>query len=501
MTGNEWSGTAPGADCRLTVSEIDDDILMSSFEGYFHSEESSSLINFHNDVIDPLIGRKGKHYVIYNFAEYGGLSSQVRKDLSSWLTTQTDEIHFLACIGLDFTVPGTVNLCGALFAAVERVYLADDREEAMTLVKADRRGVAVRDEELESERRKQFQVVLATFYWGRQSAFSLPDLPNSDPYRNLYEATRQFLKHHTPGQIDPPEEGAQKEEQHRWKAVFEQSNDAILVFYWDMIIDCNKTMFDMFGYTREEMVEHSIFEFLSPRQPDGQDSVEKAREIFASILQTGEAQHYYWQHQRKDGALFDTHVTLNILWVGYDRFGMAIIRDISELMDAQRKIREQKDRIYRQEIEIEEQRRERLEAELEHKRRELVSKAMHMTQMREMMVDLANILNRQEVDVDQTEGIRRRVVSYLEREHEWEEFEKWFVDVHEDFLVNLRKSHSEISPQEEKICAFLRLNLNTKEIASIMNLSVKTVEVYRTNIRKKLNLSQGENLVKYISGV
>jgi DNA-binding NarL/FixJ family response regulator len=82
---------------------------------------------------------------------------------------------------------------------------------------------------------------------------------------------------------------------------------------------------------------------------------------------------------------------------------------------------------------------------------------------------------------------------------EWDEFELWFQEVHKDFYRKLNDNFPDLTSREMKICAFLKLNLNTKEIASLTNLTVKTVEVYRSKIRKKLNLPPGSNLLKFIT--
>lgn len=68
----------------------------------------------------------------------------------------------------------------------------------------------------------------------------------------------------------------------------------------------------------------------------------------------------------------------------------------------------------------------------------------------------------------------------------------------EDFFKILLKNHPELSPSELKLCAYLRLNLPTKDLAEILNKSVRTIESSRTNIRKKLNLESQNNLVTHL---
>ena len=86
----------------------------------------------------------------------------------------------------------------------------------------------------------------------------------------------------------------------------------------------------------------------------------------------------------------------------------------------------------------------------------------------------------------------------LRLQEDWEQFEYHFDQVHGDFLTRLRAEFSDLTPNEQKLCAFLRLNLNTKDIANLMGISLRGVEVARYRLRKKLGLGQGENLSKFI---
>jgi DNA-binding CsgD family transcriptional regulator len=81
---------------------------------------------------------------------------------------------------------------------------------------------------------------------------------------------------------------------------------------------------------------------------------------------------------------------------------------------------------------------------------------------------------------------------------EWENFAKHFDKVHSDFLIELKERHSAITPNELKLCAYLRMNLSTKEIAQLMNISVRGVEISRYRLRKKLGISSETNLFDYL---
>lgn len=83
----------------------------------------------------------------------------------------------------------------------------------------------------------------------------------------------------------------------------------------------------------------------------------------------------------------------------------------------------------------------------------------------------------------------------------WIEFDMRFQKVHHLFYSELLKTYPTLSPNELKLCAFLKLNMSTKEISAITFQSVKSLTIARYRLRKKLGLTQDANLVNYISKI
>lgn len=145
-----------------------------------------------------------------------------------------------------------------------------------------------------------------------------------------------------------------------------------------------------------------------------------------------------------------------------------------------------------------------LKQNLENRNKQLTSKAMRMTKDREILIeiikDVQSLYQKTQPDLkSRVKSVISKLNNQIESGSEWDEFELWFQEVHSEFYQKLVEICSDLTPREMKICAFLKLNLNTKEIASLANLTVKTIEVYRSQLRKKLNVKPGENLVKFIS--
>jgi len=145
-----------------------------------------------------------------------------------------------------------------------------------------------------------------------------------------------------------------------------------------------------------------------------------------------------------------------------------------------------------------------LEQDLEVKNKELTTNVMYLLKKNEFMNDVSSRL----VDLKSNlKGVNNDIVQNLIIDMQsaidddvWADFEMRFEQVHNDFFKKLKVICPDLSPSHLKICAFLRLNMTTKEIASITHLSIKTIETTRTRIRKKLNLTKTDvNLVSYLN--
>jgi len=89
----------------------------------------------------------------------------------------------------------------------------------------------------------------------------------------------------------------------------------------------------------------------------------------------------------------------------------------------------------------------------------------------------------------------------LEINNDWDQFAVHFDEVHTNFLTLLKKSYPALTASELKLCAYLRLNLSSKEIAQLMGISTRGVETSRYRIRKKFGLTGDMNLFDVIFSV
>ncbi|MEG0189195.1 MAG: histidine kinase, partial [Algoriella sp.] len=87
---------------------------------------------------------------------------------------------------------------------------------------------------------------------------------------------------------------------------------------------------------------------------------------------------------------------------------------------------------------------------------------------------------------------------YSYNRNEWESFELNIQEIHQDFIKRLSDKYSQLSAKDLKLCVFLRMNLSTKEIAPLMHLNYRSVELQRYRLRKKMQISSEINLNKYM---
>ncbi|GAA4325536.1 triple tyrosine motif-containing protein [Flaviaesturariibacter amylovorans] len=180
----------------------------------------------------------------------------------------------------------------------------------------------------------------------------------------------------------------------------------------------------------------------------------------------------------------------------------------------QRHEEEQRRLLYLHQLELEKTEKEimrlnneKLEAEIEHKNTELASSAMHLVQKGELIGRLREELTRikKKIDTDVADAEFRKIIRILNEEdkvnEDWDHFAHHFDKVHGNFLTALKKQYPTLTPNELKLSAYLRMNLSSKEVAQLMNISVRGVEISRYRLRKKLQLPTETNLFEFLIAV
>lgn len=149
-------------------------------------------------------------------------------------------------------------------------------------------------------------------------------------------------------------------------------------------------------------------------------------------------------------------------------------------------------------------RNEQLERELANKRRELANAAMNIVYKNELLTNVHDELlqlkdnDGRKLSKEQLLKINKIIDDARSDERDWNFFEDSFNEAHENFFKRLKIDYPELVPNDLKLCAYLRMNMSSKEIASLLNITTRGVEIRRYRLRKKLNLAAGKNLTEFL---
>lgn len=130
---------------------------------------------------------------------------------------------------------------------------------------------------------------------------------------------------------------ALREEEARYRVLFERTGDSILLLKGDIFVDCNPATLKIYGCTREQIIGQPPYRFSPQYQPDGRLSQEKALEKIGMALR-GENQAFDWQHIRYDGTPFDAEVILSSVVLNKELHLLASVRDVTERKQAEEEL-------------------------------------------------------------------------------------------------------------------------------------------------------------------
>ncbi|MGB3780922.1 MAG: tetratricopeptide repeat protein [Tunicatimonas sp.] len=158
------------------------------------------------------------------------------------------------------------------------------------------------------------------------------------------------------------------------------------------------------------------------------------------------------------------------------------------------------------ELENEQLRTHELQQELHYRNKELTSYTLNFVQKNQLMEELNQSL--QELSVRDNPGLTKKLRAMQRRlqqstniDRDWEDFKRHFENVHQDFFTSLKQQCPDLTHNELKLCALLKLNLNLKEVAGILGIAPESVKTARYRLRKKFGLSREDSLLDYIFAV
>jgi AraC family transcriptional regulator, chitin signaling transcriptional activator len=148
-------------------------------------------------------------------------------------------------------------------------------------------------------------------------------------------------------------------------------------------------------------------------------------------------------------------------------------------------------------------RNEQLSIDVDLKNKELAVSTMSLIKKDELLALIKNDLNKtsEEEGNRSLKSLINNINKSISVDNSWNVFKEAFDTADKDFLKKMKQAHPSLTPNDLRLCAYLRLNLSSKEIAPLLNISVRSVEIKRYRLRKKMNLSHEKGLVEYILSV
>lgn len=162
-------------------------------------------------------------------------------------------------------------------------------------------------------------------------------------------------------------------------------------------------------------------------------------------------------------------------------------------------------KLWRNRVRQSELEQQALKNELELRNKELTTHVMYQVKKNEFILSISRQLH---ANLYKLRPENRKVIEDVIRDLEsdskdnaWEEFETRFHRVHADFNKKLLDKFPDLSANELRLCAFLKLNMNTKEIAAITYQSTNSIDTARSRLRQKLGISKDDNLVAFLNQI
>ena len=297
-------------------------------------------------------------------------------------------------------------------------------------------------------------------------------------------------------------DGEKKEEEEKkefYRSVADFSNDWELWFSPEGKLKyCSPSSIDITGYSPKQIIDEPSFSDSLVYQDDRKQFDLYLKDVLSlSIIR----QSFQFRIVTRSRQVRWCEMSCRAVHDKYGRYlGIrASVRDITKLKDALGHIKQ-----LSEERKFDRNVKQRLSGKLEEQEREVSSYLLLLSQKNELIrylekniskLDRLNTKYRQKV-IDEMLG---KITMNNAADIGWDLFRYQFENLYPEFFKNLEVKHPGLSEYDLKLCTFLKLNLSSKEIAGLLNIAPKSVEVARVRLRKKLKLDRGNSLKVYFS--
>lgn len=204
---------------------------------------------------------------------------------------------------------------------------------------------------------------------------------------------------------------------------------------------------------------------------------------------------------------------LIILMIGVFVILVLIIVGVMQKRKKEKQIQRQKDIVHKKEnqlvqseLEKSKIKEEELQHSIHYKSKQLSTHALHMMQknsmLHDMQLDLKTLSKKASTD-DKTDfnRINRQINQSLRSQKDWDVFKLYFEDVNKIFYQKLKETNPELTTNDHRLCALIKLNMTSKEMASVLNVAPNSIKSSRYRLKKKLGLDVEADLEEFIRGI
>ncbi len=277
-----------------------------------------------------------------------------------------------------------------------------------------------------------------------------------------------------------------------FRLLFETAPDGIILSSLDgKILSTNKAIENLLGYSSDE-IRNLTNSDITPRNWQNTEL-----ETVNDALQNSEnVRSFEKEYLRKDKIAIPALVTI---WIIYNEDGTPIqlgtyVKDLS----IEKKAAELEKSLFQKE-------KEQLEKDLDSKNRELNLKITKLIEVnalvRGVISDLELILKKDPKEKNMEIKLVINELMNHTNDDLWKQMELTFGQIHQSFYVKIYKLFPNLTRNEKRLCAFLKMNLSTKDISSITHQTIRSIEVARARLRIKMKLKRSDSLTKFFSQI
>lgn len=217
--------------------------------------------------------------------------------------------------------------------------------------------------------------------------------------------------------------------------------------------------------------------------------------------------------------LSKTAIAIYAVMLAFCVYGMiSLVGSYSDRQTAEMKKRKEAE-MYEQKIRFEEEskrqereivmlRNQTLESDLKHKSQDLATSTMNLIRKNEILIRIKNEIGKVQAEMGdpsnaaknqkRLQKIQADIRENIGHDDDWQKFEHNFDSVYENYLKRLKRDFPRLTVSDMKLCAYLKMDLSSKDMASMMNMSVRSVEQARYRLRQKLGLDRETNLSEFL---